>query len=150
VDFEQADALNTAIRLICIKHRARATAALAPLGLHPGQEAILLLLDAHGPQSQADLAAGAGCEPPSITVMMRKLMAAGLVSRRPSPHDARAVVVELTDQGRALMPRLKSVWTTLAEYTVAVLTDTDPDRLFAVLSDLAKGLRVSPEGVRPA
>jgi DNA-binding MarR family transcriptional regulator len=140
VKFEHADALNTAIRLVSIKHRARAGATLARLGLHPGQEAVLLLLDAHGPQSQVQLAAGAGCEPPSVTVMVRKLEAAGLISRQPSSHDARAVMVELTEQGRALIPRLKALWIELAEQTVAVLANTDVDQLIAVLTDLANGL----------
>jgi DNA-binding MarR family transcriptional regulator len=150
VEFEQADALNTAIRLISIKHRARAAATLTELGLYPGQEAVLLLLDAHGPQSQIQLAVGAGCEPPSVTGMVRKLEAAGLINRRPSTHDARAVMVELTEQGRALMPRLKALWTQLAEQTVAVLTDTDPDQLITVLSDLAQGLHPDSPCAREA
>lgn len=134
---------STGAALISIKHRARAGAALAQLGLHPGQEAVVLLLDAHGPQSQVQLAAGAGCEPPSVTLMVRKLEAAGLISRQPSRHDGRAVVVELTEQGRALIPRLKALWIELAEQTVAVLANTDVDQLIAVLTDLADGLHPS-------
>ena len=35
---EDADALNQAIRLLSLRHRARAAALLAPLGLHPGEQ----------------------------------------------------------------------------------------------------------------
>lgn len=49
MDYEQADALNRAIRLINLKHRARAAALLGEIGLHPGQEILLLELDAGGP-----------------------------------------------------------------------------------------------------
>jgi DNA-binding MarR family transcriptional regulator len=101
---------------------------------------VLLLLDAHGPRSQRQLADGAGCEPPSITLMVRKLESAGLLSRRPDPGDARAVVVELTDAGRALVPRLKHVWRDLADETVAGLTATPVDQLVAVLTELAESL----------
>jgi len=141
MEYEQADALNGAIRVIAIRHRARAAAKLAELGLHPGHEAVLLLLDGSGPQTQKQLAAGAGCEPPSITLMVRKLEAAGLVSRRSDSRDARAVVVTLTDRGRDIIGPLKTLWRDLADETVASLRHTSPEQLLAVLTDLADGLR---------
>jgi hypothetical protein len=49
VNSESAAALNQAIRLLSLRHRARAAALLAPLGLHPGQEALLLELARTGP-----------------------------------------------------------------------------------------------------
>ncbi len=140
MDFEKADALNRAIRLIGMKHRGNAVAGLAELGLHPGQEVLLLELDAHGARTQVQLAAGLGCEPPSVTLMARKLEAAGLITRRPSSHDGRATVVELTDQGHALIPQLKEVWRRLAETTVAGLETTPLDQLLEVLDDLAHSL----------
>lgn len=143
MEFEQADALNAAIRVIAIRHRARAAAKLAELGLYPGHEAVLLLLDAGGPQTQKQLAAGAGCEPPSITLMVRKLEAAGLVTRHQSARDARAVVVALTDAGRDILTPLKVLWCDLADETVANLTVGPVDDLIAVLTDLARGLRAA-------
>lgn len=147
LSYREADAINSAIRLIGIRHRALAAAVLGELGLHPGQEAMLMELDAHGPRTQVQLAAGAGCEPPSVTVMVRKLEAAGLLSRRPSPTDARAVVVELTDAGRALMPALRDAWQRLAEQTVADFHALPVPQLAEVLGALAASLataRVPP------
>ena len=107
VEFDQAAVLNTAIRSIGIRHRALADALLAPLGLHTGQEVILLELDAKGPRSQGQLAISSGCEPPTITGSVRKLESAGLVLRRPSSTDGRVTIVELSDQGKALLPDLR-------------------------------------------
>jgi DNA-binding MarR family transcriptional regulator len=140
VDFERADALNGAIRMIALKHRARAGVKLAELGLHPGQEAVLLLLDAAGPQTQRQLAAGAGCEPPSITLMVSKLESAGLVKRSPAARDARATIVQLTSKGNKVIPRLRKLWQELADETVAGLADTSVDQLIASLADLARSL----------
>ena len=140
MEFERADALNRAIRLIGMKHRGQATVALTRLGLHPGQEVLLLELDAHGPCTQTQLAGALGCEPPSVTVMVQKLEAAGLIERSPSASDGRATVVELTDTGRALMPKLKEVWLRLAEATVAGLSGASLDSLLAVLGGLANSL----------
>jgi DNA-binding MarR family transcriptional regulator len=121
VEFEQADAINQAIRLLSLRHRARAAALLAPLGLHPGQEVFLLELARTGPMIQAQLSEALGCEPPSVTLMARKLEASGHIRRRPAPTDGRASVVELTASGRALTDQVKQLWCTLAEETVAGL-----------------------------
>jgi DNA-binding MarR family transcriptional regulator len=118
VEFEYADSLNQAIRLLSLRHRARAAALLAPLGLHPGQEALLLELARAGPVIQAQLSDALGCEPPSVTLMTRKLEAAGHIRRTPAPHDKRATVVELTDSGRVLVGRVEQLWCALAEETV--------------------------------
>ncbi|MGW3344322.1 MarR family winged helix-turn-helix transcriptional regulator [Nonomuraea rubra] len=121
MDFEQADALNQAIRLLSLRHRARAAALLAPLGLHPGQEALLLELARSGPSIQTQLSEALGCEPPSVTLMVRKLEAAGHIRRAPAPADRRASIVELTDSGRELTGRIKRLWCDLAEETVTGL-----------------------------
>jgi DNA-binding MarR family transcriptional regulator len=140
MDYEQADALNRAIRLVNLKHRARAAALLGEIGLHPGQEVLLLELDARGPRTQVELAIACDCEPPTLTQLAQKLEAAGLIVRRPSTTDARAIVVDLTNQGRALIGPLKERWLRLAESTVAGLEATSPETLNAVIDDLARSL----------
>lgn len=140
MNFEQAHALNEALRAIGIRHRALAGALLAPLGLHPGQEVLLLELDEQGPRSQAQLAEASGCEPPTITHSVRKLEAAGLVVRRPSPNDGRVTLVELSDQGRQLLPALKAAWQQLAERTVQHVPTARLPELTATVAELARNL----------
>ena len=140
MNFGQADALNEAIRAIGIRHRALSVAALAPFGIHPGHKLILLELETAGPSTQAQLAAASGYEPPTITLSVRQLEEAGLVVRRPSSTDRRATVVELSEPGRALLPKLKAVWRRVAEQTVAGLKSTTVDQLTDVLADLASSL----------
>jgi DNA-binding MarR family transcriptional regulator len=140
MDFEAADALNEAIRAIGIRHRALAIAALAPFGIHPGHKLLLQELEAEGPRTQAQLAAASGYEPPTITLSVRQLEAAGLVVRRPSASDRRATIVELSDAGRSLLPKLKAAWREVAERSVAGLTSTPVDQLSVVLADLATSL----------
>lgn len=136
MDFEQADAINQAIRLLSLRHRARAAALLAPLGLHPGQEALLLELARTGPMIQAQLSDALGCEPPSVTLMTRKLEASGHVRRTPAPADKRASVVDLTDSGSALVERVKELWRSLAEETVAGLPADTVAELPGILDTL--------------
>lgn len=137
MDFAQADALNQAVRLLSLRHRARIAALLAPLGLHPGQEALLLELARTGPMIQAQLSEALNIEPPSVTVMTRKLEAAGHIRRTPAPSDKRASIVELTDRGTALTDDVKQVWRTLAEETVAGLPARTVAELPGTLTALA-------------
>ena len=139
MDLACAQRVNDAVRALAMRHRAVAAQLLAPLGLHPGQEVLLLELRAHGPRTQVQLAVASGCEPPTITGSVRRLEAAGLVVRRPSPTDGRVTIVELSDHGRSLMPALEAAWCELAERTVAGLS-TDPERLTASLGEMTAGL----------
>jgi DNA-binding MarR family transcriptional regulator len=145
VDFEQADAINQAIRLLSLRHRARTAALLAPLGLHPGQEALLLELARTGPMIQAQLSEALGCEPPSVTLMSRKLETAGHIRRKPAPSDKRASVVELTDRGKALADQVKQLWCALAEETVTGL----PAQTVAELPGLLNALTGNVDTRRP-
>jgi DNA-binding MarR family transcriptional regulator len=145
VDFEQADALNQAIRLLSLRHRARTAALLAPLGLHPGQEALLLELARTGPMIQAQLSEALGVEPPSVTLMTRKLEAGGHIRRRPAPSDKRAGIVELTDSGKALADQVKELWCALAAETVTGL----PAQTVAELPGLLGTLTGNVDSRRP-
>ncbi|MGA8206879.1 MAG: MarR family winged helix-turn-helix transcriptional regulator [Candidatus Dormiibacterota bacterium] len=140
MDFDEADRLNEAIRAIGMRHRELAIAALAPLGIHPGHKLLLLELEQAGPRTQAELAAASGYEPPSITMSVRQLEAAGFVIRRPSLTDGRATIVELSQQGRELLPKLKAAWIEVAEKTVAGLSASSLEEVSKVLTDLAANL----------
>ncbi len=145
MDFEQADAVNQAIRLLSLRHRARAASLLAPLGLHAGQEALLLELARTGPMIQAELSDALGCEPPSVTMMTRKLEASGHIRRKPAPSDKRASIVELTAEGAALVDRVKQLWCSLAEETVTGL----PLETVAGLPDMLSTMTGNVDTRRP-
>ncbi len=150
MDFERADAINQAIRLLSLRHRARAAGLLAPLGLHPGQEALLLELDRSGPTIQAQLGDALGCEPPSVTLMTRKLEASGHIRRTQAASDKRATVVELTERGEALTKQVKKVWRALAEETVAGLPAETVAELPNVLNTLTSNVDTRRSGARAA
>jgi len=153
VDFEQADAVNQAIRLLSLRHRARAAALLAPLGLHPGQEALLLELARNGPVIQAQLSEALGVEPPSVTLMTRKLETSGHVRRVPVPGDRRASVVELTDIGAELVERVKRLWRDLAAETVRGLSAEQVAELPGLLATLTSNVdpkRRGPDDYEPS
>lgn len=72
----------------------------------------------------------------SVTSLVDRLEAAGLVVRRRHPEDGRAVLAEITDAGRALVERATA---DLVGSRFA-LTSLEPDQLRA-LSDLMRPVR---------
>ncbi len=77
---------------------------LRPMQLSFARYELLMLLTftRHGALSMTKAGARLQVHPASVTNAASRLEAAGLVVRRPSPHDGRAVLVEPTGAGRAV------------------------------------------------
>ena len=121
-------------------HRARAEAALNKLGMHPGQEMLLLQLWIEEGLPQSQLAACMGVEPPTATKMLQRMEHAGLIERRPDPEDARISRVYLTERGRALEQPVLEVWKQLEARTVASLSPTEQALLRRLLMQVSANL----------
>jgi len=121
-------------------HRARAEAALNRLGLHTGQEMLLLRLWIEEGIPQSQLAVSMGVEPPTATKMLQRMEHAGLIERRPDPEDARVSRVYLTERGRALEQPVLEVWKQLEAQTVAGLSPTELALLRRLLMQVAANL----------
>ncbi len=115
-------------------HRRRAARALAPLGLHPGQELLVSILAKRGSATQIQLARILGIEPPTVAKMVGRLDAAGFAERIADPRDARAKLVSLTDQGRDAAAQLTAVWAELSALTAQALTPDEADVLTRLLT----------------
>lgn len=125
---------------VCKAHRQCADVALNELGVHVGQEMILMRLYCQEGVPQSQLVEALGVEPPTVTKMLQRMEAAGLVERRPSPEDARVSLVYLTAQGRQTeLPVLKS-WEQLESRFVAGLTDMEKALLRRLLMHVLNNL----------
>ena len=82
--------------------------------------------------------------PTSVTSIVNRLEAAGLVVRRPHPQDRRTVLAEITEAGRAVVERATADLTG-ADFGVGVLDD---DQL-AQVSRLLEPVRQAAGDFRP-
>ncbi len=73
--------------------------------------ATLMTLERLGEMSATELAACERIQPPSMTSILAKLEAGGLVTRSPHPSDRRQAVVRITDAGRDLIARERNART---------------------------------------
>lgn len=103
-------ALGESVQQVARAQRTRLAELLAPHGLHPGQDALLVLLCAEPGLRQAELARRLAVEPPTVTRMVQRLEKAGVVERRPDPHDGRLARVHPTARARLLEVAVRRAW----------------------------------------
>ena len=118
-------------------HRTRAAAMLAEIGLHPGQETVLQLLSEQDGQTMSALADAMGVQPPTVTKMIARMGAQGLVTRDASGEDGRKVHVLLTDEGRDCARKLKTLWRGLERDATRGLSTKDHAHLAELLERMA-------------
>ncbi|MBJ7331903.1 MAG: winged helix-turn-helix transcriptional regulator [Solirubrobacteraceae bacterium] len=81
---------------------------LAEHGLTPVQGMALSSLDADDPPTMSQLSGLIMCDSSTLTGVVDRLEAVGIVERRPAPNDRRARCVALTEHGREVQARLRA------------------------------------------
>jgi DNA-binding MarR family transcriptional regulator len=132
--------LNDALVRAARAHRTAAGSLLSGLGLHPGQDSLLAALYDEDGRTQADLAQALGVEPPTVTKMLQRMEAAGLVERAGDPNDRRALRVYLTARAKRLRPRLDKALRQLDRQASAGLSARQQSQLVAMLGQIADNL----------
>ncbi|WP_330228456.1 MarR family winged helix-turn-helix transcriptional regulator [Nocardia sp. NBC_00508] len=102
-------------------HRMIAGHLLRRVGLHTGQELVMMQLWELGPQRQTDLVHLLDSDAATMTRTIKRLENAGFVRRRPCPDDKRATLIEPTAASRALRREVESIWTELENAAVGTL-----------------------------
>ncbi len=83
--------------------------ALKGLGLTYSQYLVMLVLWEHGPQPVKGIGDRLQLDSGTLSPLLKRLEAAGLVSRERSREDERSVLIDLTDEGARLRERALSV-----------------------------------------
>ena len=108
------------------------------------QARLLSTIEDQGTARISDLAALDHCSQPTMTTQVRRLEDAGMVSRVADPGDARAVLISITDEGRATLARVRADRAAAVDPYLERLDDTQREALadaVAVLRDLLQSAR---------
>jgi MarR family transcriptional regulator, organic hydroperoxide resistance regulator len=108
---------------------------LEPLGLTFPQYLVILELLDGAPLSVGSLGGRLDMDTGTITPLVKRLEAAGLVTRRRDPKDERRVIVDLTSRGRGLEAEVRGI--TQKIKSACQLTDEGVDDLRRSLETLA-------------
>jgi len=114
------------------------------LGLTPTMTAALATIGREGPLTLGALAASEQVSPPTITRVVGKLEAAGLVRRRPDQADGRVTRVELSAAGRRQLDTGRTRRTAWLATRLRELPPEDLERL-AEAADVLERLTSAPD-----
>lgn len=110
------------------------------------QARLLSTIEDQGTARISDLAELDHCSQPTMTTQVRRLEDAGMVSRVADPGDARAVLISITDAGRATLDRVRADRAAAIDPFLARLDESRRDTLaeaVTVLRDLLEVARQS-------
>ncbi len=113
-------------------------------GFGPTLNAALSTVAEHGPLTLGELAAREQVAPPTITKVVEKLVANGLVARTPDAHDRRVARVAVTTKGER---QLQTYRTRRTAWLVGRLHELDQDELVRLLAavDVLETIIAVPE-----
>ena len=111
LDRQVCFALSVAARNVVAVYRP----VLEPLGLTHPQYLVMLALWQHGPLSVKELSGLLQLDPGTLSPLLKRLEAAGLLRRERDPKDQRNLALALTDKGRALRAQAERIPTGIVE-----------------------------------
>ena len=109
-------------------------------GLYAGQDMLLQQLARFDGQSMGALAQALDVRPPTVTKMVARMQAQGLVRREPSQFDNRQNHVHITQAGESLLERIEAAWRDTEECAFAGLKEKDFKRLNKILGKIKTNL----------
>lgn len=109
---------------------------LRPGGVPIEQYRILEVLDASEPVAMGEIAQQSLIEAPTLTKIVDKMVAEGLVYRAPDPNDRRRVLILTAPAGKTLFKRLRGVSTAQEQRIVDLLEGEKAAALRTLLKEL--------------
>jgi DNA-binding MarR family transcriptional regulator len=112
----------------------------ADTGVTAAEARVLAYVEHYPGQRQATLAERLGVEPMTMSALVDRLEAAGLLRRLPDPQDRRAKLVELTDEAAPVAARIHEVALRLRRQAVEGFSQTDVDAVYDLLERMHDNL----------
>jgi DNA-binding MarR family transcriptional regulator len=135
LDRQVCFALSVAARNVVALYRP----LLEPMGLTHPQYLVMLALWEREPRSVTALASALALDPGTLSPLLKRLEAAGLLTRRRVPGNERTLAITLTDEGRALRVAAERIPPAVVERLGMPLADLE--RLHGVLTTVIAATR---------
>ncbi|WP_053584667.1 MarR family transcriptional regulator [Lysinibacillus contaminans] len=116
--------------------------SLREVNIYVGQDHLLWQLWRKDGATQTELSELMGCEPPTLTNMVKKLEAYGLVTRKKDASDARVTRVFLTEKGSALEYPIEEIWRNHQKKMLNGISEEDRLTLKRLLLQIDNNLKI--------
>ena len=119
------------------RHAAIFQEMIGDTQLTPLQFAALVKLDDLGEVSQNELGRRTAMDAATMQGVIKRLLARGLIDRKPNPEDRRRVVLSLTADGHALIAAVMPNGHAITDETLAGLSEVERRSFLSLLKRLA-------------
>lgn len=126
--------------------RARLEKLLEGQGVHPGQAPMLFAIFNEDGLTQKRLGEKMNLKPASVTIMLRRLQKAGLISKLPDEKDLRVFRVRLTEKGESIKAAVRNAIEAVEKDACSKLTDVEVDTLRDMVQRMKEGLEGASSG----
>lgn len=139
-----ANSINYLFIQVAKAHRTRTGELLSTVGLHVGQEMILVALSQHQNLSLSKLADILEVQPPTVTKMVQRLEMLGVVQREVCQRDNRVSYIYLTSKGELLQVAMEKLWLQIEKEFLADMTETEKLSFQTLLGKARDNLSKTP------
>ncbi|MFC6085981.1 MarR family winged helix-turn-helix transcriptional regulator [Sphaerisporangium aureirubrum] len=115
-------------------HRVELQWRVAALGLHLGQELLIVDIHYNPGTTQAEMVQRIGLEQPTIAKALGRMERAGFVRRDSDPQDRRVIRVRLTDRGEEAVAGVEEAWAEVERRTTGGLSEAESRELIRMLN----------------
>lgn len=138
----ERDAIASLVRIATVLGSTAFQRGFGADGIPDDANAIpaLYAIATRGPQRPSALAADLHVSAPTVSRILDRLAASGLIERLPDPHDSRAARAHLTAEGRRVTDHLFRAGDRLIDELLAAWTAEERDTLSDLLHRLADAL----------
>ncbi|HOA16267.1 MAG TPA: MarR family transcriptional regulator [Bacillota bacterium] len=120
--------------------RSRMEKLLAGQGIHSGQAPMLFAIFRENGLSQKKLGEKMHLRPASVTIMLKRLMRAGLVDKNPDAKDLRVFRVFLTEKGESIKDAVNHAMETVEAEALKGLTQEEIESFRRTISRMKANL----------
>ena len=121
-------------------HRSVLQRRMAQLGLHLGQELLIVDIHHNPDTTQAELVQRIGLEQPTIAKALTRMERTGFIQRTTDPGDRRVTRLRLTERGEAVVDAVTAAWADTEDQATAGLTDAEAQQLIRLLTTVRGNL----------
>lgn len=136
----QQSSISHLLVQICKHRRNRSNVLLAEANIHGGQDILLYYLSTEDGQTVSALVEKMCIQHATISTMLHRMEASGMIKKEKDETDKRTSRVYLTKNGRDALKHISKIWKTMEATVTKGLTETQENSLQVLLEQVLKNL----------
>jgi DNA-binding MarR family transcriptional regulator len=137
---DQQSSISNLLVQICKHRRNKSNVLLAKANIHGGQDILLYYLSIEDGQTVSALVEKMCIQHATISTMLDRMEASGMIKKEKDATDKRTTRVYLTKIGMDALKHISKIWKTMEATVTKGLTETQKNSLQVLLEQVLKNL----------